>query len=87
MNDSIVVCEVHYDPPLTEERKALLFPKLEECLAARSQQWLGSIASQDGRLTLCMFAGSDLEKVREAYETAGMPAHRVFLAQQIHPEA
>lgn len=84
-SDPIVVCEVYYDPPLNEEREAQLFPRLHECLTARSQRWLGSIASADGRMTLCTFAGSDVERVREAYETAGIPAHRVFLAHHVKP--
>ena len=85
MSETMVVSEVHYDPPLTEERKALLFPRLEECLAVRSQQWLGTIVSEDDRMTLCMFAGDNLDLVREAYETAGLPAHRVFLARHLKP--
>lgn len=84
-SEPITLVEVRHDPPLDEARRQELFPRLDACLAARSLRWLGSFISVDGRLTICQFAGSDVDSAREAYETAGIPATRVYLAHTLLP--
>lgn len=86
-SEPIVLAEVRHDPPLDEARQQEVFPRLDACLAARSLHWLGSFISADGRLTICQFAGTDVDSVREAYETAGIPATRVFVAHTIMPSS
>lgn len=83
MNDLIVAAEVHYNPPLTEENTPFIVGKLQQCVAARNQKRLGSFVTPDGRMSLCYFEGTDVDAVREAFETAGHPAQRVFLARHV----
>ncbi len=85
MTDLIVAAEVHYDPPLTEETSQQFSGKLHQCLAVRNQKWLGTFLTPDGRMSICQFAGTDVDAIREAYETAGIPAHRVFVVQHFKP--
>ena len=79
----IFVVERVFPSPITDEQFQAGGEKLKPCIEERGITHLGSHVSADGTRSVCLFEGSDAERVREANRTAGLPFERVWQARKM----
>jgi hypothetical protein len=78
---SVVVVEVLFDPPLTDEEHARMGERVDKCAELRSVRWMRSYLSADRKRMFCEFEGPDVESVRDTYRNAGVDFVRAWGAE------
>jgi hypothetical protein len=77
---TVMIVEMSFDPPLTDEEHDRTANRLDPCLEAHGAMWMRSYLSNDRRRMICHFEAADAEAVRESYRSAGMKFDRVWTA-------
>jgi len=77
----VVVMEMAFDPPLTDEEHAQIGKRIDRCAEIRSARWMRSYLSTDRKRMFCEFEAADVESVRDAYRSAGVEFVRAWGAE------
>lgn len=73
-----VLCERHWEQPLTEADITRMIERGSGCLGLHRVKWNRSLLATDGREQLCHFSSADAESVRLALQTLGAPRGNVW---------
>lgn len=82
---AMIVVEVDWPEPLTDEGLKDEESHLMECIGERGGRWLKTAVSLDRKRTVCFFEAPDAESMRDAYRRAGVTNARIWSADLIEP--
>src|SRR5262245_8254267 len=75
-----IIVETNYEKPPTDAELDAAAKKLIPCIEERHGKWVRSYLSIDRRRQLCHYEAPDVESVRDAFRSAGLPVGNAWTA-------
>ncbi|MCB9665260.1 MAG: DUF4242 domain-containing protein [Alphaproteobacteria bacterium] len=73
-----VIVERSFEAPATEADLTALAADAKGCFELYGVTFLGSLVSADGMRMTCVYRASDVDSVRTAQRTSGLPYDRIY---------